>query len=1263
MPTDEPQAQDETRTRALLIAELPEDPQASIKPAGGNAQLGHVTLSRLSEISFCMDDVVDSIDGVGTTTPPPSIPGKHLVACSPAGEFAFILGRMIGQGGMGEVREARQRSLDRTVAVKRPKPRVQSSEKTAADLELFAREAAITARLEHPHIIPVHDLGLGPDGMPLLAMKLVRGTPWCDLLKADHQLTVRERLAQHLPILVDVAQAVAFAHARGIIHRDLKPSQVMVGRHGEVYLMDWGIACSFDTGPRPDASDQHSTAFAAMDVSMAPNPAGTTAYMAPEQTEKSGARLGPWTDVWLLGAMLYEILTRRPPYPFPRSSDSFIAAARGVVEPPSLRIAQRNTGEPSDVPPEIEQLCMDCLQPEIGKRLPSAEAFIERLRDYQSGASRREESRVLTAQATEAFRQIGPGDDYDMLENCDRTLSRAIALDPENAEAIAAKQKTVGLLADEAIERGDLHLARVQAGRVHDQTVRANLLKRISANELHASRIRSQRLTALAMCVVLIAAVAALALLSRSHMAAALRRELKLESAAVAAEREARQAQHEAELRRAESVAAQEALHASREAAVYDLYVSNLRLAQRDIDIEHYAHAEETLVSAPPQFRQWEWGYLMAAAHPELMTYSGHKASVQSVAFSPDEKLLASASHDGTVRLWNVSSGEEVGQLHGHAGQVRRVYWSLDGKFIATASADRTAAVWDGSTYQRVLALQQHPGAVEDVRFFGDQLATLASDAHLRFFDRHTGNLLRDIDLKADRAFAFDLSPDGHYAAAGVGASGGVLVSLDSGTTIAALAPTGQECSGIRFSPDGSKVALSIASQRSYICAVPTGETLIVFTDSELVPEEKQRAYGWATDVRWTPDGRDVIAGMRARPGSRAFRFSDADLAAKKFKSIQPASLPTGSDVCSIDITSSGRFLAVGQESGIICLYDQQNDRQTTSPQFDGNDGLIHGLRWSPDGTQLVASGFSQRRFNLDPFKRSLRFEGRLPDNSHCTAIEPNGTRVAFSARHFGFIVEELDSAKELLRIPLQAAADDATWINFSPDGNELATVCSSYPQPHNPSVDLWSSRDGSHIRKLSHDGEMPFVAAFAPSGKALAMGTIDGRLIMVDPGTAQTTWEVRALDGRINALSFSRDGVSVAAAGAGGEAGIFRTSDGRQVKHLTEHGSEINDICFNPNGSRIATASYDATVGIWDPLSGRALCSLKGHSSRVWQAQWSPDGKRIASSSSGLPGVRLWEPMDVSQTTSTATWAGELRAWQESRFAQRKSTPEQQGK
>ena len=1226
-------ADNPTITEVTPPADLPSDPNASLKPAGSHDAFRKIALSHLSEISVCVE--------VGTQETQDSIdqPTEECHSRAPEEGFAFVLGRLIGEGGMGEVREAKQTSLGRTVAVKRPKLRAPASAKGTSDIELFAREAAVTARLEHPHIIPVHDLGLGPDGLPLLAMKLVRGTPWSDLLKHDKDLSPRDRLARHLATLIDVAQAVAFAHERGIIHRDLKPSQVMVGRHGEVYLMDWGIAASFGERKHASATDFPAASLAAMDCMTAPNPAGTSAYMAPEQTERNGARLGPWTDVWLLGAILYEILTRRPPYPYPRSADSFVAAARGIVESPEERIRKRPIPESCDVPPKVSALCMDCLQPGIGDRVPSASVFIERLKDYQTGATRREESRTLTGQALELLSQIEQElekDNYNDLEECDRTLSRAVGLDPENAEAVAAKQKVLAMLADEAIEGGDLHRARVQAGRLLDDQKRDQSLKRIKAAEHRAHRARVQRLAALAMCGILVIVVTSIALISRTRIAFALRK----------------------------AEAAEQQLGAANDQAVYDLYVSNIRLAQREIDQEHFRQAQEALLATPPRYREWEWGYLIAAAHPEAMSFSGHTGPVQSVAFSPDGQMLASASRDGTARIWEVKTGRETRRLDNSQSAIRRLTWSPDGKKIAAACADKTANLFDADTGKPLLTLGQHSTAVVDVHFAGpSEIATLTSAAHLRFFDAQSAKLLRDFDLKSDRAFAFDISPDGKLAAAGVGPSGALLLATDTGTSIVALAPDAAECSAVRFSPDGTKVAVAITGARSYICAVPSGAILANFTDSDFVIAENQRAYGWAADIRWADDGNAVIAGMRARPGSRAYRWSSIDSTTAKFQSMQPASFPTGNDVCSIDVTRNGKFVAVGDEAGAICLYDQAADAGTTRPLFD-TEGGMHGLRWSPDGRALVASSFSQHAYKLDALQESIEWDLPLPDRSHCAAIDPEQRMCAFSARHFGFVVKSARNGEELFRIPLKPGSDDASWIAFSPDAKSIATVCSSYPQPHAPAVELWSANDGHHLAQLSTPNDLPNTAAFSPTGKVLVMAGADGFLDLVALNSGAKLWHAQALDGRINAVSFSNDGHLIAIAGAGGGAAIVEVANGGVVKRLAEHGSEITDIAFSPNGKRIATAAHDAALGIWDPATGRLLCSLKRHSGRLWQAQWSPDGTKIATASSGVPGVHIWEPMpmdggsEYAYSSAGVNWAERLRAWQASRLRAKVAEP-----
>ncbi len=212
-------------------------------------------------------------------------------------EIEYDTTKEIGRGGFGEVWEAVQTSLDRVVAVKRlRRDRVQRADVSKGYVrfmeDAFRREAMTTACLEHPNIVPVHDLASDNEGKPLLAMKLVRGSQWDFLMRTDfNELPVEEFLAKHIPILLSVAQAVAFAHSRGIVHRDIKPGQVMVGEFGEVVLMDWGLAILYDATALK-GSGQRLSAMLAREPTSATSPAGTLAFMAPELVQLLRERVG-----------------------------------------------------------------------------------------------------------------------------------------------------------------------------------------------------------------------------------------------------------------------------------------------------------------------------------------------------------------------------------------------------------------------------------------------------------------------------------------------------------------------------------------------------------------------------------------------------------------------------------------------------------------------------------------------------------------------------------------------------------------------------------------------------------------------------------------------------------------------------------------------------------------------------------------------------------------------------------------------------------
>lgn len=341
----------------------------------------------------------------------------------------------IGQGGIGEVWESVQVCLGRVVAVKRPRQDLSVQEadpRVSRDFisRTFRQEAFITANLEHPNIVPFHDLQEDENGTPLLAMKLVRGRPWDELLREDFQsIEEGEFYGKHLPILISVTQAVAFAHARGVVHRDLKPSQVMVGEFGEVLLMDWGLALVHDRAPFDDFTEVLPMPLEFSTTMTASNPAGTVAYMAPEQTEKSARNIGPWTDVYLLGGILYELLTGRPPHHGTSGQMAFFQAAEGVVDAPESAAPPGR-----ELPVDLVRTAMKALSRQRSERQQDAKAFLGELQDYLSGANRRRQSIALLEEARTLVPHVADAKE-DSLIRALQPLEGALERWPQNSVA------------------------------------------------------------------------------------------------------------------------------------------------------------------------------------------------------------------------------------------------------------------------------------------------------------------------------------------------------------------------------------------------------------------------------------------------------------------------------------------------------------------------------------------------------------------------------------------------------------------------------------------------------------------------------------------------------------------------------------------------------------------------------------------------------------------------------------------------------------
>lgn len=269
----------------------------------------------------------------------------------------------IGRGGMGSIRRLFDPELRRRVAMKVLEP---STDPQAE--QRFIDEARITGLLDHPNIVPVHDLVVDSTGTASYTMKLVEGETLTEVIARQQSVADLEHI---LGCLIKVCEALSFAHLRGVIHRDLKPDNIMIGSHGQVYVMDWGCAqvIGDDRSLVDGRQDRDGMVI------------GTVAYMAPEQARGQVSRIDARTDVFGVGAMLYAVLTGSAPYPGPALAALPRAQERDVKPPGD------HADNPVSPPPHLCEIAMKAMAADPDDRFQSADELADKLRVFLKGGN------------------------------------------------------------------------------------------------------------------------------------------------------------------------------------------------------------------------------------------------------------------------------------------------------------------------------------------------------------------------------------------------------------------------------------------------------------------------------------------------------------------------------------------------------------------------------------------------------------------------------------------------------------------------------------------------------------------------------------------------------------------------------------------------------------------------------------------------------------------------------------------------------------
>lgn len=582
---------------------------------------------------------------------------------APTANADFEIIEKLAEGGMGVVYVARQRSLNRELAIKTLKSGAGSfsgtmgkskvskvvSKADRQKREMFLSEALVTANLVHPNIIPIHELAETGEGTPYYVMKRVHGIPW------NKRITTMT-LTENLDVLHKVCDAIAYAHHHGVINRDLKPENIMLGEFGEVLVLDWGLAV-----PAPHAAEQN---FRSPVASFG---AGTPAYMSPELWAGPPEAIGECSDIYLLGAILYEIVTGHPPHEFPRSEKK---GARSDIWKLIDDVLRQNVIRPTQESGELLEIAMKAMRTNPEERFGSVLEFQFAVRNFQ----RHEESRRLSARATELVdSQANRERDYHTCQTAAALYEESLRTWPQNLPARNGLRATRLLYANLAASKGDYDLGLQVATQESDAEFMAIARKLRTARQIRSS-VKWTALTAL-LCVAVLGAKA----INDHGIITNLEEVTKLEIAKAAlAQEDANVAKTEAEAAIKEaSVARMEAEKSNREAEVAK---SEADKAAKEAEVAKLeAKAAETL--ALSEKRNAELARADAIKAKEEAEEANQKAELADAkAKVADEKVLLAkeqqmkaeaATADAIVKQQQAETAADIAEVEIQSQQIR----------------------------------------------------------------------------------------------------------------------------------------------------------------------------------------------------------------------------------------------------------------------------------------------------------------------------------------------------------------------------------------------------------------------------------------------------------------------------------------------------------------------------------------------------------------------------------------------------------------